>query len=431
MIRERFEPLAFLGDPDSGMAFIRETEETLVMPEATVFECPIGRQGGGSSLDLISPWVALDRFIRELEYGQQVSPFSAGLMAICESTNARLAFIYADSVGRATAMIGAESPSPQWCRDLTHRLTAAFPKGGCWQAGRDESPWSRHLPAGPVPCSAVLLPVEAPCPSWIVAISFDPGSPLTEGDLGIVRVIWRLQAGHNRHVRVYENLKETLFGIVRCLSTAIDAKDTYTCGHSERVARIAVRLGEVMNLARGEISDLYLAGLLHDVGKIGIRDEVLLKPGPLTSVEEKHLREHPIIGERIISNVTRLAYLRPAVRGHHERYDGKGYPDGLAGEGIPPIARIIAVADSCDAMMSPRRYRPALASDQIEAIFREHAGTQWDPSIVQCFFACRHDLYAVCQRGLGQSVYMALERAAGVDAAVPLLPFASMAEPRD
>ena len=153
-----------------------------------------------------------------------------------------------------------------------------------------------------------------------------------------------------------------MFGIVQCLSTAIDAKDPYTCGHSERVARIAVRLGEVMNLSRGEISDLYLAGLLHDVGKIGIRDEVLCKPGPLTAEEEEHIREHPIIGERIISNVTRLAYLRPGVRGHHERFDGGGYPDGLAGEAIPPIARILAVADSCDAMMSARRYRPALAA---------------------------------------------------------------------
>ena len=170
-----------------------------------------------------------------------------------------------------------------------------------------------------------------------------------------------------------------------------------------------------MKLSRGEISDLYLAGLLHDVGKIGIRDEVLCKPGPLTPEEYAHIREHPVIGERIIANVTRLAYLRPGVRGHHERFDGKGYPDGLAGEAIPLMARILAVADSCDAMMSARRYRPALSPARIEAIFREGAGTQWDPRIVEYFFACRHDLYAVCQRGLGQSVYMAVERAASAD----------------
>jgi HD-GYP domain-containing protein (c-di-GMP phosphodiesterase class II) len=264
----------------------------------------------------------------------------------------------------------------------------------------------------------------------MAAVSLDPRCPLEDTDLRIIQVVWRLQVRHDRHVTVYENLKETLFGIVQCLSTAIDAKDPYTCGHSERVARIAVRLGEAMGLSRGETNDLYLAGLLHDVGKIGIRDDVLCKPGPLTPEEEEHIREHPIIGERIISSVTRLAYLRPGVRGHHERFDGKGYPDGLAGEAIPPIARILAVADSCDAMMSPRRYRPALPPARIEELFRRGSGKQWDPKVVQYFFACRQELYAVCERGLGQSVYMAVERAAG-GAASPLAPHPQMMEPRD
>jgi HD-GYP domain-containing protein (c-di-GMP phosphodiesterase class II) len=143
-----------------------------------------------------------------------------------------------------------------------------------------------------------------------VAVSLDSRRPLEESDLRIIRVVWRLQVDHDRHVTVYKNLKETLFGIVQCLSTAIDAKDPYTCGHSERVARIAVRLGEVMGLSRGETCDLYLSGLLHDVGKIGNRDEVLFKPGPLTREEEQQIREHPVIGERIISSVT----MNPAHR---------------------------------------------------------------------------------------------------------------------
>jgi HD-GYP domain-containing protein (c-di-GMP phosphodiesterase class II) len=168
-----------------------------------------------------------------------------------------------------------------------------------------------------------------------------------------------------------------------------------------------------MKLPRGETSDLYLAGLLHDVGKIGIRDEVLCKPGPLTRDERKHIEEHPVIGERIIANVRRLAYLGAGVRGHHERFDGAGYPDGLNGIAIPLPARILAVADSCDAMMSARRYRPALAPQRIELTFREGSGTQWDPKIVDCFFTCRYELYQVFQRGLGQSVYVALDRAAG------------------
>ncbi len=387
------------------------------------------RTGAGCALAGETPWIALDRFIRVLQNGQHVSDrFSAALTTICESTNAQLTLVYNDPTGRVTEMAGAATPSSQWCRNLTRGLVAHFPRGGCWQAADNEI--SLDLPSGPIPYSAVILPVEGSQSSWMVAVSLDPECPMEDSDLRIIKVIWRLQVGHNRHVSVYENLKETLFGIVHCLSTAIDAKDTYTCGHSERVARIAVRLGEVMNLSRGETSDLYLAGLLHDVGKIGIRDEVLCKPGPLTPAEEEHIREHPIIGERIISNVTRLAYLRPAVRGHHERFDGKGYPDRLVGEAIPPMARILAVADSCDAMMSARRYRPALAPARIEAIFHECSGTQWDPRVVRCFFVCRHELYAVCQRGLGRSVYMAVERAAGGNSAVPFAPLSQVVEPQ-
>jgi HD-GYP domain-containing protein (c-di-GMP phosphodiesterase class II) len=390
--------------------------------------CERDAPGADSSPDLCSPWLALDRFIRALENGQRASGrFSAALATICDSTNAQLAFVQADATGRVTEMVGAEAPSPQWCRSLTRELVAHFPRGGCWQA---DGEGTLDLPAGPIPHSAVILPLAESRSSWLVAVSLDPRYPLEESDVRIIQVVWRLQVGHDRHVTVYENLKETLFGIVQCLSTAIDAKDTYTCGHSERVARIAVRLGEELGLSRGETSDLYLAGLLHDVGKIGIRDEVLCKPGPLTMEEEAHIREHPIIGERIISSVTRLAYLRPAVRGHHEWYDGTGYPDGLLGETIPPMARILAVADSCDAMMSARRYRPALPAARIEEIFRENSGRQWDPRVVQRFFACRHQLYAVCERGLGQSVYMAVERAAG-GAAGPIAPHSRVTQRED
>jgi HD-GYP domain-containing protein (c-di-GMP phosphodiesterase class II) len=382
------------------------------MLKTTIRARPNEKPGAESDHDVNSPWVALDRFIREMESSRHAPDRSSTALAtICDSTNAGLAFIYTDGVGRATEMFGAATPSPRWCRELTHGLVDRFPRGGLWRADADITEFD--LSVGPVPRSAVILPVEPPKPSWVVAISVDPAHPLDESDFRIITVIWRLQTRNNRDVRLYENLKETLFGVVRCLSAAIDAKDPCTSGHSERVARMAVRIGEEMGLSRGEINDLYLAGLLHDVGKIGIRDEVLLKAGPLTPEEFAHVKEHPVTGDRIISNVTRLAYLRPAVRGHHERFDGNGYPDGLVGEGIPLPARILAVADSCDAMMSNRRYRLAFDPARIEAIFTEGSGTQWDPSIVKWFFACRQDLYAVCERGLGQSVYMAVERAAG------------------
>lgn len=203
-----------------------------------------------------------------------------------------------------------------------------------------------------------MAPVDDQRDTWVIAVSYNKARPLQLPDLKLISVIWQLQLEYVRHASVQDHLRETLFGVVRCLSTAIDAKDPYTCGHSERVARISVRLGQEMGLSRGEVSDLYLAGLLHDVGKIGIRDEVLLKSGPLAKDEYTHMKEHPITGDRIVSKIKRLSYLCAGVRSHHERYDGAGYPDGLAGESIPLMARIIAVADSCDAMMLARRYRP-------------------------------------------------------------------------
>jgi len=361
-----------------------------------------------------APWDALDRFINELQNGKMIpDQYRTALGAVCEATGARVTFLCSEQTDVVLEMAGEHPLAPYECRDVTRWLAAELPRGGLCAIPEDA--FGRPATNASPPTTAAVFRVETPRPAWLISLRFD-GEPFLAADLRVMRVIWKLQTGQRRHSQVFDNLKETLFGVVRCLSTAIDAKDTYTCGHSERVARIAVRLGEEMNLSRGEISDLYLAGLLHDVGKIGIRDQVLHKEGPLTAEEYAHIKEHPVTGERIIQNVTRLAYLRPGVRGHHERFDGKGYPDGLAGEGIPKMARILAVADSCDAMMSTRRYRPALAQVKIEEVFRDGSGTQWDPQIVEHFMTCRNELYAVYQRGLGKSVYMAIERAAGVTA---------------
>jgi HD-GYP domain-containing protein (c-di-GMP phosphodiesterase class II) len=357
---------------------------------------------------------AVDRFVRIIQEGPRVPDQThAALTAMREGTGAALAFLYSSQTGRAVEMAGEPLPTARWCGELTRRLAADLPLGGLWSASEPAS--SPVCDETPEPTHAALVPVEDPKPGWLVLVTF-PGQPsLPTSAPRLMSLVWRLQAGHSRNALLFDNLKETLFRVVRCLSTAIDAKDPFTAGHSERVARIAVRLGEEMGLGRDEISDLYLAGLLHDVGKIGIRDGVLLKEGPLTDAEFAHIKEHPVLGERIIANVSRLAYLRPGVRGHHERFDGMGYPDRIASEAIPLMARILAVADSCDAMMSARRYRAALPSARIEQIMREGSGTQWDPRIIEHFFACRHELYAVCQRGLGQSVYMAVERAVGSD----------------
>jgi HD-GYP domain-containing protein (c-di-GMP phosphodiesterase class II) len=271
-------------------------------------------------------------------------------------------------------------------------------------------------PTVPWPYSAALVRVSRSRRSWVGALSFHPRRIFQTADLKVMLLARRMVLNHRQQQQMYERLKASLLGLVRCLTAAVDAKDPYTCGHSERVARIAVRLAEQMGLPAAVQSDLYLAGLLHDIGKIGIRDEVLQKPGRLNEEEMLHIQEHPVIGDRLLAPLAALRHLRPGVRNHHERWDGRGYPDRLAAEAIPLQARVLAVADSCDAMMSARPYRLALPPQRIDAVMAEGAGSQWDPLVVAAFLVCKAELYSICQRGLGDSVYVAVERALHVGA---------------
>jgi HD-GYP domain-containing protein (c-di-GMP phosphodiesterase class II) len=268
-------------------------------------------------------------------------------------------------------------------------------------------PQVAHLLAFPVPGRAPG--------GWVLAINKqqDPAGPVPfrRSDAAGRTPFVALLDLHRRASDRYRDLKELLVGLTRALTAAIDAKDAYTFGHSERVVRIAVELGRELNLPDDELSDIYLAGLLHDIGKIGIRDAVLCKPGPLTPEEFQHLKEHPTIGYKILADVRAIHHLLPGVLHHHERYDGKGYPQGLAGEAIALLARILAVADSYDAMSTDRPDRKALPVEQIESILERGAGTQWDARIIQAFRRCRQRVQAIRQRGIGESLRQALDGA--------------------
>lgn len=172
------------------------------------------------------------------------------------------------------------------------------------------------------------------------------------------------------------------------LAAALDARDTYTAGHSERVAEYSVAIGEQAGWPQTEIELLRKSALLHDIGKIGIRDSVLLKDGKLTDEEFNQIKAHPGLGENILKQIEpadAMADLLPGVRSHHERYDGRGYPDGLAGEHIPLLGRVIAIADAFDAMTSDRPYRKGMTREHALAILKEGKGTQWDPALIELF----------------------------------------------
>lgn len=204
--------------------------------------------------------------------------------------------------------------------------------------------------------------------------------------------------------RLFKDLQELFIGSLKALTSSIDAKDKYTRGHSERVAFIsrwiAERLAEHELLEEKQIHRTYLAGLLHDIGKVGIDERVLRKEGKLTEAEFGHIRSHPSVGAGILSGIKQMRDIVPGVLCHHERIDGKGYPNGLSGEDIPLIGRIIALADSFDAMTSKRTYRDAMSIDETLAEMERGLGTQFDEKIGRIFLNSDTDyLWSIVQDG--------------------------------
>lgn len=208
--------------------------------------------------------------------------------------------------------------------------------------------------------------------------------------------------------RLFDDLKELFIGCLKALTNSIDAKDQYTRGHSERVAFIsrwiAEHLAQVRPLSEKQIHNTYLAGLLHDIGKIGITEAVLRKNGRLTDEERAIIQSHPKIGAGILSGIRQMEEVVPGVLGHHERMDGKGYPNGLVGDQIPIIARIISLADAFDAMTSRRVYRDAMNLSKALSIIEGAIGTQFDEEIARVFLNSDIDkLWHIIQDGFIES----------------------------
>jgi HD-GYP domain-containing protein (c-di-GMP phosphodiesterase class II) len=382
------------------------------------------REGTAARVTLDGALDVLERFglaLQQCEQAREQIPLA--LETVRESLGADTVFWHPGDTGDAFEQVGLATLTPDWAPAFLDLALSRESRAEGRETGQARDRLILHFldpaarPMSPWPTSASLVRISRTHGSWLGALSFHPRRLFKDSDLQVMVLARRMLLNHRQQTQVYEKLRDALFGLVRCLTAAIDAKDPFTWGHSERVARIAVRLGKQMGLPGTVLSDLYLAGLLHDIGKIGIRDSVLQKPGKLTNEEFAHIKQHPVIGDRLVSNLRPLQHLRAGVRNHHERWDGTGYPDGMAGESIPLQARILAVADSCDAMMAARPYRRGLPPDQIDSIMLRGARSQWDPDIIAVFMTCRSELYSICQRGLGDSVFVAVERALKLGAA--------------
>lgn len=248
-------------------------------------------------------------------------------------------------------------------------------------------PWLKHLAAYPMQQDGANLGV-------CYTINCTDAGDYTSVDVQLFRaIVDRVTAAlHNQHL--YDDLADLLMGMLHALVNSVDAKDPYTFGHSGRVAFFSRALAQSAGLTPIECERVYLSGLLHDIGKIGVPDAVLTKPGRLTREEFDLLKKHPEIGQRILSRVRQIQDLVPGVLYHHERIDGRGYPHGLSGKSIPLFGRIICIADSFDAMTSNRTYRAALPIPMAISEVRRCSGSQFDPFLAERFLAANpHALF--------------------------------------
>jgi len=209
----------------------------------------------------------------------------------------------------------------------------------------------------------------------------------------------------NSHL--YADREDLLMGVLHALTATIDAKDPYTCGHSQRVAIISRRIAEEMDFPPDRVEQIYLCGLLHDIGKIGVPESVLTKPGRLDANEYERVRLHPSIGARILGGIRQLDEVVEGLLTHHERPDGQGYPQGLSGPGLPLDGLIIGLADSFDAMTSDRTYRKALPLQSVISEIREYAGTQFDKKVVSVFLSMDLEKLLVEARQEAQTIFPA------------------------
>ncbi|MBU0549756.1 MAG: HD-GYP domain-containing protein [Candidatus Omnitrophica bacterium] len=222
------------------------------------------------------------------------------------------------------------------------------------------------------------------------------GEAFTKEDLKFLTSVAKMAAIAFSNVRLHEQMQEGYLKTITALAATIDARDPYTRKHSENVTKYSTEISRQLNCSALDIEMIRRAGLLHDIGKIGIRDEVLLKPGKLNQEEFEQIKLHPQKGEAIVQSLSFLKEISLLIRHHHERYDAGGYPDGLKGEKIVLGARILAVADSFDAMNSDRPYRKRLSPEIIKEELIKNKGTQFDPEIIDCFLGILEKHPEIC-----------------------------------
>jgi HD-GYP domain-containing protein (c-di-GMP phosphodiesterase class II) len=359
----------------------------------------------GVHVGSVSDWSldVLDRFAHSaptwLTLGDLIDQ---ALRAVREAVRADAVYWFSGPETEDLHQFGDRKLTSAWCQDFTRQLLEETP-------GVERHLLRAHLPrpaksSQESPTSAAMVRISRTKATWMVALSYHASHHFHPCDIKVMSVIRHIVVHEQRRRRLFGKLSDTLFWLVHCLTATIDAQGSYWEGHSERVARMAVRLGRQMNLPTPNLSDLYFAGLLHDLGRRQLDEKLLLKPEAFSADDWDRVRQGPLFADSIMADVPQLQHLRPAVRNHHERYDGQGYPDKLKGREIPMLARILGVADACDAMMSRRPHRPGMSPEEINSILSAGAGENWDPQVIESFMDCRDEVYNIGSQPINGSL---------------------------
>ena len=255
--------------------------------------------------------------------------------------------------------------------------------------GDEVEPWLQerlHLPNAGSALSVPLISLPLTSngkPLGVLNLSRRKGaSPFSESDINLLSILTDQATAAIRNAQLFQQVRDLYLRAIQSIAMTIQAKDAYTHGHSDRVAIFTTALARALGLSVDEVENMRIAAQLHDIGKVGVREEVLHKPGPLTPEEYEHVKTHPLVAEQILRPISELGDIVDCIKHEHENWDGTGYPSGLSGEAIPRGARIIAVVDAFHAMTSDRPYRKAMSVEQALDILRNGAGQQWDPRIV-------------------------------------------------
>jgi HD-GYP domain-containing protein (c-di-GMP phosphodiesterase class II) len=348
------------------------------------------------------PWEIVERFARNVTRYEKDACRLLALEAVRDSIQADAVFWYPGSSDEPVEVAGMRELPVEWCLAFARKLIDGTP-------GLDGRLLRSVLPSVPSgapfhPRSAALVRVSRSKANWMVALNFVNQRSFQAVDLRIMALVRRVLVNQRRCADLTGRMTETLSSLVQCLTTSIDAHLPHARGHSVRVAGLAVAIGKCLRLPESVLNDLYFASLVHDIGITSVPQSLLLKPEKLTDEEFARVKSYPLEGDHILAGIKPLAHLRPAVRHHHERYDGRGYPDGLAGDDIPLMARILGFADAFDAMRSARPHRPALAGSQVDETLVQGAGKQWDPQVVEQYLRGRSRFHALYEPGDGSAV---------------------------